>query len=98
MVVGTRTILIKARPLWQCFPIHKGQNMTAKESFEFVLGLLAKDTERLEQETLFIQLVANGDEGAYEIIAGISNGQINPEAAPDVLDGDCKLDCVIAYH
>ena len=61
--------------------------MTAKESFEFVLGLLAKDTERLERKMVFLQLAANGDERAYEIIDGISNGQINPEVAPDVLDG-----------
>jgi len=61
--------------------------MTTKESFEFVLGLLAQDTERLEREMQFIQLVANGDELAYEIITGISDGQINPEAAPGVLDG-----------
>jgi len=60
--------------------------MTTKESFEFVLGLLAQDTERLEREMQFIQLVANGDERAYEIIAGICDGQINREVAPDVLD------------
>jgi len=60
--------------------------MNTKESFEFVIGLLAQDTERLERKMLFIQLAANGDERAYEIIDEISNGQINPEAAPDVLN------------
>ena len=61
--------------------------MTTRESFEFVLGLLAQDTDRLERGMQFIQLVANGDRQAHEIIAGISNGQINSEVASDVLDG-----------
>ncbi len=61
--------------------------MTTRDSFEFVLGLLAQDTKRLERVTSFIQLVATGDERAHEIIAGISNGQVNSETAPDVLDG-----------
>jgi hypothetical protein len=61
--------------------------MDTKESFEFVLRLLAHDIERLERVMEFIQLVAGGDERAYEIIIGISDGEINLEAVHDVLDG-----------
>lgn len=61
--------------------------MTTEESFEFALELLEQDTERLERVMQFIELVANGDGRAYEIIARISNGQIDSEAAPDVLNG-----------
>ena len=87
MVVGSRILLIVARSLWQGFPIHKGLHMTTRESFEFVLGLLAQDTKKLERVMPFIQLVAKGDDRACGIIARISNGQISPEAAPDMLDG-----------
>lgn len=61
--------------------------MTTTESFDFVIGLFAQDTKRLERSMQFIQLVANRDKRAHEILAGISAGQIKPEAAPDLLEG-----------
>lgn len=59
--------------------------MTTTESFDFVIGLLAQDTNRLERGLQFIQLVATGDNWAHEIIAGISTGQIESRAVPDLL-------------
>jgi hypothetical protein len=35
---------------------------------------------------IFVELVANGDEQAIEIVDGISNGEITPEDALDLLD------------
>jgi hypothetical protein len=60
--------------------------MTTTESFDFVIGLLAQDTNKLERSMQFINLVANRDKRAQEIIAGISNGRIESLAAPNILD------------
>jgi hypothetical protein len=60
--------------------------MTTTESFDFVIGLLAQDTNKLERSMQFINLVANRDKRAQEIIAGISNGRIESLAAPKMLD------------
>ena len=58
----------------------------ARESLEKALKWQDMEPERRIKISVFIDLLADGDVRAREIVDGISNGEIRPENALDLLD------------
>ena len=57
-----------------------------REVLEMVLEWQGMEPERRIKMGVFIDLLAHGDVRAREIVDGISNGEISPENALDLLD------------
>ena len=57
-----------------------------REVLEMVLEWQGMELERRIKMGAFIDLLAHGDVRAREIVDGISNGEISPENALDLLD------------
>ena len=57
-----------------------------REVLEMVLEWQGMEPERRIKMGVFIDLLADGDVRAREIVDGISNGEISPENALDLLD------------
>ena len=58
----------------------------AREVLEMALEWQGMKPERRIKMGVFIDLLADGDVRAREIVDGISNGEIRPENALDLLD------------
>ena len=57
-----------------------------REALEIALEWQGMEPERQIKMGVFIDLLADGDVRASEIVDGISNGEIRPENALDLLD------------